>query len=308
MLTPSLIITPLIAGFVGYYTNEIAIKMLFRPHKPKYLFGRQLPFTPGLIPKERKRVAASVGESISRNLMNQDVLRTSLLSDEMQEKVGHAIDQYVESLRKETVSLRVFLTRFLPSDEVGRLEQSVERELTLTVSEKLMNCGLGEQIAHLAVEHALSKMQGGVMGLFGADRLMRHLQEPAERLLQKHLDEMLETNAGQMTETLIKSGLGEFFSTPVGKLLEGREEQIFAARNNILRLYRTVVEQQLPSMLEALDVRQIIENRINEMDIGEVERIIFEVMHKELRAIVWFGAGLGLLIGLLNVVFVQALS
>lgn len=39
----SYIIAPLLGGIIGYITNDIAIRMLFRPHKAKYLFGILIP-------------------------------------------------------------------------------------------------------------------------------------------------------------------------------------------------------------------------------------------------------------------------
>lgn len=51
----SYISAPLIGGFIGYITNALDIRMLFRPHSPKYVFGIHVPFTPGIIPKEKGR-------------------------------------------------------------------------------------------------------------------------------------------------------------------------------------------------------------------------------------------------------------
>ena len=76
-------IAPLLGGLIGYITNDIAIRMLFRPHKAKYLFGIHIPFTPGIIPKEKGRIAEAIGGVISENLMNNEVLEKYLLSDEM---------------------------------------------------------------------------------------------------------------------------------------------------------------------------------------------------------------------------------
>ena len=45
------VIAPLLGGVIGYITNDIAIRMLFRPHKAKYVMGVHIPFTPGIIPK-----------------------------------------------------------------------------------------------------------------------------------------------------------------------------------------------------------------------------------------------------------------
>ena len=46
-----------VGAIIGYVTNWLAIKMLFRPQKEIRLRGKRLPFTPGLIPKEKERIA-----------------------------------------------------------------------------------------------------------------------------------------------------------------------------------------------------------------------------------------------------------
>ncbi len=48
-----MIAAPVIGGIIGLITNGLAIKMLFRPHKEIYIGKFRLPFTPGLIPKEK---------------------------------------------------------------------------------------------------------------------------------------------------------------------------------------------------------------------------------------------------------------
>lgn len=300
MIQLSYIFTPLIAATIGYVTNDIAIRMLFRPHKAKYLWGYKLPFTPGLIPKEKEKIAASIGEAVSANLMNHDVMKETLLCDEMIEKVNVAFDEYVSLLVNNDEPLRSYLNRYMESEEIETLEKATTHELSIMVSEKLISSGLGKQIAHIAVEHALGKMQHGVAGLFRIDRFMSFLQEPTEKHLAKNIDEMLLQKAPEMTVTLVAEGVGQLMETPVKELFKDRDEQIASAKKAVIQLYRSIIEEQLPKMLEALDIQQIIEKRINEMDVAEVEKIIITLAEKELKAIVWFGAGLGFLIGLLN--------
>ena len=81
------LIGPAVGAVIGYFTNYIAIRMLFRPHQPKYFMGIHIPFTPGIIPKEKSRIATSIGKAVSENLMNREVLEKSLLSDEMLTKM-----------------------------------------------------------------------------------------------------------------------------------------------------------------------------------------------------------------------------
>ena len=62
-------IMPILLGAViGYITNWLAIKMLFRPHYEKKIFGLHIPFTLGLIPKEMNRIAKSIGETVGVHL------------------------------------------------------------------------------------------------------------------------------------------------------------------------------------------------------------------------------------------------
>lgn len=296
-------ITPMVGAVIGYFTNDLAIRMLFRPHQPKYLFGHKIPFTPGLIAKERGRIAASLGQAISANLMNPEVLQSTLLSPEMLQKVEGTIDQRLYALMQEERSLREWLQDFLSAEDLAKIEAQATKQLAVLVTDKLVNAGLGERIAQIAVSHALNKMTGGLMGMLGGDKLLRLLQVPAEELLRKNIDEMLGQHAPEMAQEMVGQGVEEFMKQPVAQLLEDKQEQLQAIRHSLLRLYRNTIEQQLPQMLATLNIAQIIESRINEMDVAEVEQLILGVMKRELRAIVWIGGGLGLIIGLVNCLF-----
>lgn len=82
-----MILTPIIGAAIGYSTNWLAIKMLFRPYTEKRILGMKVPFTPGLIPKERERVASSIGEVIEEYLLTDRVIIDELLKDTTKEHV-----------------------------------------------------------------------------------------------------------------------------------------------------------------------------------------------------------------------------
>ena len=48
-----LLLLPLIGAAIGALTNQVAIRMLFRPYAPVRVFGRRLWFTPGVIPSRQ---------------------------------------------------------------------------------------------------------------------------------------------------------------------------------------------------------------------------------------------------------------
>lgn len=78
------ILIPCIVGaIIGYITNWLAIKMLFRPYEEKRVLGFKVPFTPGLIPKERQRIAKSVGETVGEHLLSKENLIEALCSKDV---------------------------------------------------------------------------------------------------------------------------------------------------------------------------------------------------------------------------------
>lgn len=67
-------ISALIGGVIGYSTNWLAIKMLFRPLTEKYIGPYRIPFTPGLMPKKRADLAKNLGDTVADYLVTSDTL------------------------------------------------------------------------------------------------------------------------------------------------------------------------------------------------------------------------------------------
>ena len=68
-------VPPIAGSIIGYFTNDIAIKMLFRPYKAIYIGKRKLPFTPGLIPSNQERLAQKVSDTIMGSLLTPNELQ-----------------------------------------------------------------------------------------------------------------------------------------------------------------------------------------------------------------------------------------
>ena len=107
-----LYITPFTGAVIGYFTNWLAIKMLFRPHNTKYIFGLKLPFTPGLIPKERARIAAAVSRVIENHLFTEDALIKTLMSPETVDSINGALDGYFAGLMNDGRTLGDVMNSF----------------------------------------------------------------------------------------------------------------------------------------------------------------------------------------------------
>lgn len=67
-----------VGALIGAVTNHFAIKMLFRPYKAVYIFGKRVPFTPGLIPKRRDELARQMGQMVTGHLLTTEGIKKGL--------------------------------------------------------------------------------------------------------------------------------------------------------------------------------------------------------------------------------------
>jgi len=295
-------IGPAVGAVIGYITNDIAIRMLFRPHHAKYILGMRVPFTPGIIPKEKTRIAAAIGKAVSENLMNREVLEKSLLSDDMLAKMVDAIDEFVTTQQGNEETIEQFAAHYLSDEDIAAMRSNVTDGIVKLITGKLQDTSMGDNIAHMATEHAMEKTRNSLAGRFGAEMLVQAVAQPIEKILAKHINEILQNNSAQMVESLVKDQSAQLMGMTMSQLTTGRDEQISQIKGGIINAYRVIITEHLPRILQDIDISTIIEQRINEMDMDEAEAIILDVMKKELRAIVWLGALLGSIMGTLNAI------
>ncbi len=79
-----LISIPLISALIGYFTNVVAIKLLFWPQQPINLGLFKLH---GLLPKRQANIAASIGELVETQLLSMDELIDKIDTPELNNKI-----------------------------------------------------------------------------------------------------------------------------------------------------------------------------------------------------------------------------
>jgi uncharacterized membrane protein YheB (UPF0754 family) len=89
---------PLIGAFIGYLTNKVAIKMLFRPLKAKHIFGIRIPMTPGVIPSKRGELAVNMGEMVGSHLLTSTEITAALEKGSFQKTLYDLIESRGETL------------------------------------------------------------------------------------------------------------------------------------------------------------------------------------------------------------------
>ncbi|MBR5117933.1 MAG: DUF445 family protein [Muribaculaceae bacterium] len=288
---------PALGAVIGYITNDIAIRMLFRPHTAKYICGVHVPFTPGIIPKEKGRIASAIGGAISENLMNKEVLEKTLLSDDMIEKIRLAIDEFFYTQLNNNETVEQFAAHYLTKEEIATVHESTCDEIAKLITVKLRDRAIGTSIAHAATQHVIDKTRSSVAGKIKAEKLIEAIASPIESKLASHINEVLHDQAPSMATRIVYNEADKLLAMSMRQVFEGHEHQLEQAKSSIVSVYRTIISDHLPRILEGINISRIVENRINEMDMDEAEEIILTVMKKELRAIVWLGALLGSIMG-----------
>ncbi len=98
------VVLPLVGALIGWVTNYIAIRLLFRPLEPLRLpfLGANLQ---GLIPKRRAQIADKVGHVVAEQLFSMDELSERLDMPALQKEVDKQVRQVVGSWCGEKMGL-----------------------------------------------------------------------------------------------------------------------------------------------------------------------------------------------------------
>lgn len=181
----------IIGAAIGGFTNSIAIKMLFRPHKPKYLFNKRLPFTPGLIPKRREELAEQLGRMVVDHLLTPEGIRKKLSEQQFREDVLNWAKIEMATVLESNQTPAKWLERVgvaQPVDKlIGKLEQLIEQRYLEWVEAN------GEMpIAELIPSEWLEKADGqiSVMASYIAERSADYFEsDEGKAQLSKLIDQ-----------------------------------------------------------------------------------------------------------------------
>lgn len=158
------IVIPLLGAFIGWITNVLAIRMLFRPRRPfRFFFWTWQ----GLIPKRRAEIAASLAKVIDKDLLPPEEILSRLKTPVLEERVM--------ALAGELVRRRVVerLPSFVPLSWKQAFSQVVEEAIRREVPGFLER--LQEEFLSAETEFSLGKMV--------ADKLNSLDLEQAEELV-----------------------------------------------------------------------------------------------------------------------------
>jgi uncharacterized membrane protein YheB (UPF0754 family) len=232
------LLPPLLGALIGYVTNYIAIRMLFRPLRPWRLLGMRLPLTPGIIPAKRGELAQRMGEMVGSHLLTAEDVRQALekpafnreLKSAVNDKLGAFLDRQLGPL--ETLVPENYQRRF--------------RELVATLRAKALRV-ITDYLASNEFEEQLRRFIIGKSDALLARDLESFLTPARYQELQTHLDNRLTTilHASETAEAVER-----FVDQRIERLLLSDRALRDLLPADLIEVLLQQVEREVPPLLE----------------------------------------------------------
>ncbi len=127
MITMKLLLSPVICALIGWFTNYLAVKMLFHPHNPIKIG----PFTvQGIFPKRQKELALRLGEMIERELISHTDIKNVIHDPGFIDKHKDVVLEYLDVFfREKLTSLHPMVGMFLNDETMKTVKGMLSKEL-----------------------------------------------------------------------------------------------------------------------------------------------------------------------------------
>ncbi len=303
MDTVRMLLPVLVGAVIGYFTNYIAIKMLFRPRKAIKIGSWTLPFTPGVIPRNQSRVARACGVAVGERLVTGEDMSEALRSSSLREHIldlmtgmvtgtDHTIEYYLDKAAGVTDA----------GDEAG--SRQVLDQINEAIAEKV-SASAGKLdyktiIMDTAGAAILEKTQGTMAAMFINEERVQALAGP----IGEKMEEYIRNHGAELAMPVIKEETDRLAAMKPAQVLEDAgvtEKPEDFIRRAIEVVYDKLSEDVLAGAVKHIDVSSLVEKKINEMDVRELEDLVLSVMKNELQAVINLGALIGAVIGIVNV-------
>ena len=262
---------PLLGGLIGYYTNDIAIKMLFRPYKAVYILGQKVPFTPGLIPSNQERLGQNIANAIMKSLLTpeeiQNLARKLLQPERLQGGIFWllrlVVDQVKGDKNPRSTKILAGILRDLLGESLPRLLKVLARQ------ETFLETQINQIFDKVLLEFQLSEEQSIRL----ADWLLE-IVLPPDRLRQVIIDFLTDRTIQTIDESFREKTSGTYWVVA----------NLFGLKNTLTRLRtfcldeKEATNKRLQELIKDLKMRdrikEVLENlSLQNLPVGTVRQL-----------------------------------
>ncbi|MBD8588406.1 DUF445 domain-containing protein [Peribacillus simplex] len=196
-----------VGAVIGGFTNLLAIRMLFRPYKPIHIFGKQLPLTPGLIPKRQDELAKQLGKLVVDHLITPESIQSKVIND------------------ASIQNMKIFV------------QAEVKKALSTQKSTAQLLDQLGMKNSSFTLEQRLQTFILGKYEIWSEENMSKSLKDIVPpQLQQKALDSIPD-----LSRFIVKKGK-EYFDSAEGKRrLEDMLDDFFKERGKLINLIQMFI-------------------------------------------------------------------
>ena len=121
------LILAIIGGLIGYITNVIAIKLIFRPINPIKvpIFNIEII---GMIPKRKKEIAINIGRIVEEQFLSIDEITNNLVTEQDKEYIIDYIKVKIKLILNEKMVLIPSTIRSLVQNYISEIIEDEVRE------------------------------------------------------------------------------------------------------------------------------------------------------------------------------------
>lgn len=284
----------LIGALIGYCTNYIAIKMLFRPRKAWYIGKWKVPMTPGVIPKNKARLASAVGNAVSDRLLTRQDILDGVKDSGIREKIVSAI---VASMAGGDSSLRDLTNTLVPQKKLNCALDDLSGLLGQKIINGIKAADLRSMVSEILQPSLGLLLSNPMVAMFLGGVSMDAISEQVSLAITGYLD----VNGQEKMIPMVRQELEGMLNQPVSAGLEAVHLDERGLRQVLGKVVDRFLDGSAANLLACIDVEGIVEAKINSMDVKELEDLVMSVMKNELQTVVNLGALIGAIIGAVNI-------
>lgn len=251
---------PLVGAIIGYFTNDVAIKMLFRPYTAKYVGKYRIPFTPGLIPSNQERLAKRISDTIMGSLLTpeelQNLAKRLLEIERVQAAVSWllqlALDQIQADKEQKTVKVLANILKDLLGESLPRWLRVLARK------PDFLEPQFNQIFDRVILEFELSEQQATQLADWLIDAIL-----PPEVLRLAIIDFLTDRNIQVIDENLREKSSGTYWVVA----------NLFGVRNALNRLRTFCLDDKeaankvIYELISALNIRDRVSELLRDISL-----------------------------------------
>ena len=185
-MKPYQIILPVLIGaLIGYCTNYVAIKMLFLPRRALHIGKWRLPMTPGVIPKNKARLATAVGNAVSDRLLTRQDILEGMKRSGVSERI---VDGITASIVGSEASIRKLTDGAIPAEEMDAALESASRRIGQKILDGIRSIDLRAMVSDMLQSSFGTLLSNPMVAMFLGGISLDSISERVVQAISGYID------------------------------------------------------------------------------------------------------------------------